>query len=574
MGGIVTLDKVKIGAVGLGLVSAAHIKGYMSHPRAEVAAVCDSDETRARTVAKQFGIPRYYTSYLEMLTDAEINAIDIMTPTYLHRPMAVAAARAGKHIHCEKPLALTLAEGEEICDEADKHGVALAVDETYVFMGPIVKARALIEGGAIGKPQQIRQRFGAWLARPGALDAAHRGSTGTQEWRHDSTKAGGNGYPWEFDHNVHFFAMAQYLMDGAPVRQVYSLKPGTADGLSLMTWVHEGHAGVGVWTRAERLNGGYDFMTGLSATVIGDKGAIEFLGEGGGGLRCDGRPVHLVLHRNGHGPETFRFDDEGQDDIWESEVSYYSSAHVRRMHEFVGSLVEGRPSRYSGRDGLRDLRAAIASICSAREGLPVQVARPHNDQSGPEHLVQRPVVVAYDAQWPVRAARLIAELEGTLSPLARRVEHIGSTAVPGMAAKAVLDIQVSVDDLAAAAAYFGGHLQELGFAGWPYVKDHVPEGRTEGPEAWAKRFWSRRGHPDGDVNLHVRRVGSANERLALLFRDWFRAHPEAVPAYSAFKRSLAEVAADVGPYTEVKDPVVDLVSSVAEAWAPSVGWRA
>src|SRR6266536_3982756 len=62
---------------------------------------------------------------------------------------------------------------------------------------------------------------------------------------------------------------------------------------------------------------------------------------------------------------------------------------------------------------------------------------------------------------------------------------------------------------------------------------------------WAKLFWSRRAHPGGDVNLHVRVAGSANERLALLFRDLFRAHPEAIPAYGSFKRSLAAVTPDL-----------------------------
>jgi predicted dehydrogenase len=395
----VKLDKVKIGVVGLGLVSSAHIKGYMSDPAAEVLAVCDLDETQAQRVAKQFGIPKYYTSYAEMLTDPAINTIDIMTPTYLHRPMAVAAARAGKNIHCEKPLALTLEEGEDICDQADNHGVALAVDETYVFMATIVKAHELIEAGEIGKPQQIRQRFGAWLDRPGVLGAVHGDATNIERWREDSSKAGGNGFPWQFDHNIHFFAMAQYLMNGSPVKKVYSVKadnswlrdrvmPRTGDDdkdsedlyevnteydVPLMTWTHEDPACLGVWMRAERLTGKYDFMTGLSATVIGEKGLIEFLGEGGGGLQWNGKPVHLVLHRRGKEPETFRF-DEGEDDIWESEVSYYSRAHVHRMHEFVDSLTGGRPSRYTGRDALRDLRVAIASICSAREGLPIEVA--------------------------------------------------------------------------------------------------------------------------------------------------------------------------------------------------------
>jgi chloramphenicol 3-O-phosphotransferase len=202
-----------------------------------------------------------------------------------------------------------------------------------------------------------------------------------------------------------------------------------------------------------------------------------------------------------------------------------------------------------------------------------RVIRSHVAVSGPRSPRQLPVVATYDAEWPRRAATLIAKLKEVLSPLAKRVEHIGSTAVPGMAAKAVIDLQVSVDDLAAAATLFDVPLRGLGFTRSPYERDHVPAGRVEGPELWAKRLWSRRGHPDGDVNLHVRRVGSANERLALLFRDWFRVHRGSVPAYAAFKRSLADVTLDIGPYTEVKDPVVDLVISVAEPWAASVGWH-
>jgi GrpB-like predicted nucleotidyltransferase (UPF0157 family) len=76
------------------------------------------------------------------------------------------------------------------------------------------------------------------------------------------------------------------------------------------------------------------------------------------------------------------------------------------------------------------------------------------------------------------------------------------------------------------------------------------------------------------VNLHVRLAGSPNERVALLFRDWLRAHPAAVPAYSAFKRGLAGAVADLGVYTDVKDPVVDLVIAAAETWATETGWSA
>jgi GrpB-like predicted nucleotidyltransferase (UPF0157 family) len=183
------------------------------------------------------------------------------------------------------------------------------------------------------------------------------------------------------------------------------------------------------------------------------------------------------------------------------------------------------------------------------------------------------VVVSYIRAWPEAGAELIRQLREALGPLAQRVEHIGSTAVPGMAAKNVLDMQVSVADLDEAARAFDAPLAALGFRRKPHERDHVPVGSLDDPGRWAKRFWSRRGHPSGDVNLHVRVLGSPNERLALLFRDWFRAHPEAVPSYGAFKFALADIAPDSGTYSNTKDPVVDLVAVVAESWAAHIGWR-
>ncbi len=182
------------------------------------------------------------------------------------------------------------------------------------------------------------------------------------------------------------------------------------------------------------------------------------------------------------------------------------------------------------------------------------------------------MVVAYRSDWPVRAGVLMAVLDEALGGQVDRIEHIGSTAIAGMAAKDVLDLQVSVTDLEAVDQALDQPLRSLGFVPSPHRGDHVPAGRHDDPGLWSKRLWLRRGHPDGDVNLHVRPVGSPNERLALLFRDWFRAHPEAVPAYGAFKTALAGASADTDTYSDVKDPVVDLVMVSAEAWAASTGW--
>jgi GrpB-like predicted nucleotidyltransferase (UPF0157 family) len=182
------------------------------------------------------------------------------------------------------------------------------------------------------------------------------------------------------------------------------------------------------------------------------------------------------------------------------------------------------------------------------------------------------VVVPYDPRWQERGAELVAELQVALAPLALRVEHIGSTAVPGMAAKPVFDLQVSVHDLAAAAAAFDDPLRAFGLVRRPWQQDHIPAGRDEDPSRWAKRLWGK-AEPGGErIILHCRVAGSPNERLALLFRDWFRVHPHAVAAYAQFKQVLAAAVDDLDMYTDVKDPVVDLVIVVAENWADTSGW--
>jgi GrpB-like predicted nucleotidyltransferase (UPF0157 family) len=186
----------------------------------------------------------------------------------------------------------------------------------------------------------------------------------------------------------------------------------------------------------------------------------------------------------------------------------------------------------------------------------------------------RIVVADYDHRWPERAETSIATVLAASDGSVQRVEHIGSTSIPGMAAKNVIDLQASVSDLDRAADVLDSPLRALGFQRLPYDRDHVPAGSNDDPNVWAKRLFVQRDDPDGAVNLHVRLAGSPNERLALLFRDWFRAHPESVPAYATFKRTLAAEVPDIDGYSDVKDPVVDLVITVAESWATSTGWSA
>jgi predicted dehydrogenase len=372
--------------VGLGLVSTPHLKGYVSHPKAKVVAVCDVDEARARAFADSHGIPEVYGDYGEMLSRAEIDAVDIATPTYLHAPMTVQAARAGKHVHCEKPFCRSVGEGLAACEAARHNGVKLVVGETYVFVSSHAKARELIDDGAIGRPLQIRQRHGAWIEREHA--SIYRGPP-DRNWRIDRAKSGGGDYPWIYDHAVHFFATAEYLMPGNQIAEVYAVSAAAGQStrqsgaahdpyttaevdIPIITWRYQDPACQGVWARAERLNGKYDYMRGFSTTVIGEHGMIEVLGEGGHNLLWDGVQQHLILHREGKAPVCMRF-DEGGDDVWASDICYYSQGHSNQVHHLIECILQDQAPRYTGEDGVHAVRCTLATIQSAQQGRPIQV---------------------------------------------------------------------------------------------------------------------------------------------------------------------------------------------------------
>jgi predicted dehydrogenase len=109
-------------------------------------------------------------------------------------------------------------------------------------------------------------------------------------------------------------------------------------------------------------------MHGFSTTIVGEKGLIEVLGEGGHNLLWNGQQQHLILHRQGREPSTFRF-DEGSD-VWQSDISYYSQGHINQVHHFVDSIIGESALRYAGEDGLRAVRNTLAAIRPVKESRP------------------------------------------------------------------------------------------------------------------------------------------------------------------------------------------------------------
>lgn len=172
-------------------------------------------------------------------------------------------------------------------------------------------------------------------------------------------------------------------------------------------------------------------------------------------------------------------------------------------------------------------------------------------------------IVEYDDAWPARFDEVRRQLASVLGEDARSIDHIGSTSVPGLAAKDVIDVQVTVSSLAVA----DGWPDELlpGLVRRPQNdRDHVPAGLDADEAQWSKRMWSQRQR----LHVHVREAGRLNQRYALLFRDYLRADHAAAGAYASLKRALADGAAnDWDTYYAVKDPACDLIVAAAEHWA-------
>ncbi|MEO7060822.1 MAG: dephospho-CoA kinase, partial [Lapillicoccus sp.] len=182
------------------------------------------------------------------------------------------------------------------------------------------------------------------------------------------------------------------------------------------------------------------------------------------------------------------------------------------------------------------------------------------------------VVVDPDPAWAAEGRRLVAKLTDAWGDRAVRVDHIGSTSVPGLAAKDVIDLQVGVRILADADAHdvvadllARGFVRSEGNAGDTPHGDHPAS-------SWAKRFFGSM-DPARIAHVHVREMGSPGWEFALLFRDWMRADGAARDAYAAEKRRILTHAPTTRAYVAAKEPWFDTAYASAQAWGRQTGWR-
>jgi dephospho-CoA kinase len=269
-------------------------------------------------------------------------------------------------------------------------------------------------------------------------------------------------------------------------------------------------------------------------------------------------------------------------------VDAADDVRVHRMAEHRNMTADEARARMAAQAGRED-RLAAADVVLDNSGTPEDLRQAVDalweERVGPfalnlkeQRIAPRtagPVLAPADPAWAAQAARLIARLRAAVPQDVLAVDHIGSTAVPGLDAKDVIDLQLSVRDLDAADR-IAPLLADAGFPRWPGIIADNPKPSHPDPADWGKRLHGN-ADPGRPVNLHLRAAGSPGWRYALCFRDWLRADPEARADYVAEKqrvaglhdvdKSTAGYAADKeGWFTEYAWPRM-------EAWVQRTGWQ-
>ena len=332
------MKPLNIALIGCGLISEEHIRAYEKHAdRARITVCCDIDPEKAAQKAALVGDARAVTTLDEVLADPGVDAVEICTPPHLHAEAAVAAARAGKHISCQKPLAKTLAECDAMIAAAADANVTLFYGETNLTLPPAVEAERLVAAGRLGRLVGVQATFAYWQG----------GKVLSTAWRYDPDVAGGGQL---LDSGIHSLALMMKI--AGPIASVACLATrfreelGGEDTSALSLRFAGGHLGtlfssqaVGTWVPQPNF------------TVYGMEGALTL----GGPLGA------LVLHR----PDL--------PDRREVLIEQRPDGFAAMIGRYLDTVRDGAPSPSPGEAGRESLRVVLAAYESARLGREIGI---------------------------------------------------------------------------------------------------------------------------------------------------------------------------------------------------------
>ncbi|MGH9078945.1 MAG: Gfo/Idh/MocA family protein [Acidimicrobiales bacterium] len=351
-----TGGRPQIGIVGAGNIASLNVHGYLADPRCDVAAVCDPFEGRAAEAAEAWGADRSYTSLGGLLADPDLDAVEILTPTHLHRDHVLAAAAAGKHVSCQKPIANTVSDALVMEKAAADAGVILRISECFRHYPPLEKAKQLIGQGAIGAPTHARLRTVV-----GQTDSAFQ--TGLQAdgytWRMNNNSPGGH----LFDDMIHKYAVALWLFDQDIVsvqavvrRRDHFFEPCAVifeyEEPGLLGSMEVSYA-PDMWLRSS-FYGADEFFE-----IQGDEGFLWV-------TRCTGEMLDLapvVLYQGGHDIQTTT--------AFSDVPSAWNLGFDRSASHFVDALVDGVPAEMSAAEAAKALQLCFSVYQAGNTGAAV-----------------------------------------------------------------------------------------------------------------------------------------------------------------------------------------------------------
>ena len=341
------LKQVGIGIIGAGRIADIMATAYSLIGEVSLVAVADVVRKAAEGIAGRFSIKNVFEDYSDLLAQPEVDAVLICAPTFLHKEIALAAARAGKHVFCQKPLALTVADCESINRAAENAGVILQAGFMLRFTPPFREVKEILESGEIGGLIALRSSVFGW--EPSA------------DWFYDPEKGGGvlidtiihtfDLFRWYGGDITTLFASGgAYVLDGAR-------KHGTPDNIMCSLRFQSGAMGdiYGSWTS------GYGDKT---LEVYGTNGSvwIDLVGKQGG---------HVFVKNSVKGrPQTG----------WRNLNLVWKFGYEREARHFTNTILGRAQPEATGRDAIEAQRLAVLADQSIRTGELARVSRQETNQ--------------------------------------------------------------------------------------------------------------------------------------------------------------------------------------------------
>ena len=327
------------GLIGTGRIAEDRVlPAIKAHAGNRLIGVVSRDPQRAKRFADKFGAEHAYTSYDEMLRNPDVTVVAVHTPNAQHAEQAIAAARAGKHVFCDKPMTIEVADAEKMVRECEKAGVKLGINFHNRFMPCFHEIRRVIGSGEIGDVHLVQLEVS-----PGARSGGRLAT-----WRIDPVLAG---LGTTYSIGVHAYDILRYLL-AVEVEMVSALfdKPrGVMEemNVSLLRFANGALAQLSVHENSPLphndivVYGSKGRITGRGITRSRDGGVLEVMTEAGGARRTDFPEI---------------------------------DAHGACVMAFSDALLAGRGFVPSGIDGLRSVQVTDAMARSAHQGVHVRLA--------------------------------------------------------------------------------------------------------------------------------------------------------------------------------------------------------